>query len=355
MFVITNRAIHPNRRGLAQLGASPSEHGPNELRIVEATKRNGKWAATVLPDVLTDAMKQQVGITEAGDVFASEYVARSLQQRIRRHVLFYVHGFNNDIGDVLDQADALRKLYGMEVIAFSWPARGGGAVSGTLSYKRDKKAALASVGALDRTIEKLRTFLCRFNDELLTSIVATASATHPGNAAARDTMIAQESERLCPYRVSAVFHSMGNYLFKHALLSSSYDSGQTVFDNVILAAADTNNADHERWVDRISVRRRVYVTINEDDYALRASRIKLGDAQRARLGHYLRELDSRRAMYVDVTGLEDVDSSHAYFLDSAKQNTEIRGFFRRAFRGEAAETQLWFHASENVYRFWPPM
>ena len=166
-------------------------------------------------------------------------------------------------------------------------------------------------------------------------------------------MIATESERLCPYNVSAIFHSMGNYPFKHALLSDSYDSRETVFDNVILAAADANNDDHPRWVDQINVRRRIYVTINEDDYALRASRMKIGDAQRARLGHYLRKLNSTSATYVDFSGLGDVGNSHSYFLGKPTENTAIRDFFRSAFRGESAETRLWYHPAEQVYRFWP--
>ena len=75
----------------------------------------------------------------------------------------------------LEQSEALRKTYKMEVLAFSWPARGGGAVSGTLSYKRDKGIAQLSVGALDRTISKIHEILKKFNEELM-HLAATRDA-----------------------------------------------------------------------------------------------------------------------------------------------------------------------------------
>ena len=43
----------------------------------------------------------------------------------------------------------------------------------------------------------------------------------------------------------------------------------------------------------------LHITINEDDHALRVSRMKPGEQQLARLGHYVRGLDSRQAVYVD--------------------------------------------------------
>ena len=68
--------------------------------------------------------------------------------------------------------------------------------------------------------------------------------------------------------------------------SSVYLGTRLLFDNVILAAADTNNERHADWVDKIRCRKRVFITINENDGALLASRIKSGPEQLARLGHY---------------------------------------------------------------------
>lgn len=365
MFIVTNREVNESEKNpIDRFGAKPNSEGPNELRIVEATKVGRHWRTKVLGDFCTNAMIAEAGIdkndpkvpkNEQGQVYCTEYVAQKLRAAVkdqRRHVLLYVHGFNNDMLDVLEQTEKLRKTYGMEVVAFSWPAHGGGAIEGTLSYKRDKMTARVSVGALGRTIDKVHKFVTRFNDELMAEVIAKANEAHPNNPSRRDAAIASGAERVCRFRVSALFHSMGNYLFKHAMLSPIFDSQETVFDNVILAAADANNEDHARWVDQINTRHRIYITINEDDFALRASRMKLGDAQQARLGHYTRNLNATRATYIDFTELDSVGNSHSYFIDGPARDAAVKRFFRKAFQGKSAETDLWYHPADNVYRFW---
>ena len=367
MFIVTNREINDRKRGLNKFGGKPNPEGANELRIVEAIKEGRDWKVYILPDELTDddklavRLKREVGLKDPKDpadpsipYYASDYVAARLQRSIpkdRRHILLYVHGFNNDMKDVLDQAHALGTKYRMEVIAFSWPALGGGAISGTLNYRRDKVTARLSVGALDRTIDKLHTFVKQANLKLMAKITREADRKFPDNPVERDAFIAQTAEDECPYCVSALFHSMGNYLFKHALLSDIFQSRAPVFDNVILAAADTNNEGHAKWVDMINCRGRVFITINEDDYALGASTLKLGDTQHARLGHYLRKLDAQRPIYVDFTEVDQVGKAHTYFIGGPTRNKKVARFFRHAFRGKRSETILKYHSDANIYRF----
>lgn len=50
--------------------------------------------------------------------------------------------------------------------------------------------------------------------------------------------------------------SQGNYLLKHALLPNSTEANPLLFDNVVLAAADTNNANHRDFVDKIRYNQR---------------------------------------------------------------------------------------------------
>lgn len=69
-----------------------------------------------------------------------------------------------------------------------------------------------------------------------------------------------------------------------------------LFDNILLVAADTNNKAHESWVNKIVVQNRVYIVINEDDFALVASRAKLDDKQPARLGHFVQNLIAEQAI-----------------------------------------------------------
>jgi len=127
-------------------------------------------------------------------VYASWYAFRKIIDRALadrnnpKHIVFFVHGFNNALEDVVLRCDLLVKTYGVEVVAFSWPANGGG-IRGVASYLDDKRDAQASVVAFDRAMDK---------------------------------------------------------------------------------GANVNNAMHAEWIDHLHPRSRLYVTINEDDGALRA-------------------------------------------------------------------------------------
>jgi hypothetical protein len=80
-----------------------------------------------------------------------------------------------------------------------------------------------------------------------------------------------------------------------------------------------------------------------------ASRMKVGEEQQARLGHYPYNLNSRRAVYVNFTDATHVGDSHAYFEEGPLKNRTVRKFFLQAFNGERAETGLEFDASSNIF------
>lgn len=373
MFVVTNRDLHPDRKGLDQFGKRVNPAGPNELRMVEVTRSRGGWKVEVVPDELDDAWRERAGIDAdwlrsmgfppGGPVHGSSYVAKRVLERVNparagmegsgRNLLVFVHGFNNDLKDVVERAASFEKNYGVEVLAFSWPANGGGA-AGVASYLSDKNDAKVSVGALDRMLAKLSDMLVRFNASWVEEIHLRAAAKHPDNEQLRRELVARTIDQGCPFTVSLIAHSMGNYLYKHVLLSTASMGTGLIFDNVVLAAADANNKDHALWVDRIRARRRVFVTINEDDSALRVSRMKLGEAQLARLGHYPYELLAQRAVYVDFTNAPKVSGSHAYFEGGPLQNARVKRFFKDAFNGLDAERRLPYDVARNTYRLqWP--
>jgi len=359
MFLITNREVDQKKKDVDAFLKTPNRLGPNELRCAEATKVGGKWRVDILEDQCTPAMLASAGIDAPGPHPASRYVAHKLLLRLRaRHkkekrvpaLAFFVHGYNNDVESVLERAQGFEELYGVEVIVFTWPANGGG-LGGVASYLSDKRDALASVGALDRAIQKLEGYLKELNEAQRQRIEAEAYVEHAGDADAWDDHYARALLRACPFTVNLVLHSMGNYIFKHFMGSSTYGGNRLVFDNVVLAAADTNNPGHVEWLDRVQCRRRVYVTINENDIALRASRMKTGEEQKARLGHYPYDLASRRVVYVDFTRAREVGDSHAYFEGKpATRNQAVRDFFRRALNGEVAEDRLTYDVARNLYR-----
>lgn|SRR3990167_317108 len=357
MFIVTNRDVKPSASGLKQLGLKPNSEGPNELRLVEAEKVGGKWAIKILPNVLTASMRKAVGLANTSEVkYASEYVARVINERIQKqqkNLLFFVHGYNNDVEAVLDRAQMLEELYGVEVLSFSWPANGGGA-AGVASYKSDKRDARASVGALDRCLgrmeELFRNLIGERNKALAVKVDEKIKAGV--NSERRDALLIELQEKTCPFTVNMIAHSMGNYLYEHTLLSVSSYANLLLFDNVILVAADTNNLDHPKWVDRIPCRKSVYITINENDQVLRIARAKIGDDQLPRLGHYRHNLEAKQAVYVDFTNATGVGGSHAYFEGEtvADMASAPYRFFYKTLNGQSAHDDLTFDSGTKAYR-----
>jgi len=354
MYIVTNREIVKKTDTVELLGERPNRNGPNELRILKARRVNRRWKLALLPDELTPAEKKRLGLAVGGDYYASHLAALETIERARRlkkNILFFVHGFNNDVKSVLDRAAALERRYGLIVVPFSWPANGGG-LKGITSYKSDKRDALASKGALDRTLGIMQNHLKIVTELVRDKFWREAEDRHPNDAEKRNSLYTELVDRECPVTINMMAHSMGNYLFKHVMKSSASEGTQLLFDNVLLVAADTNNKDHREWMDNIRVRRRIFVTINELDKALAVSRAKSGDEQLTRLGHSVDDLESRRAVYINFTGGKAVGTSHAYFEGSTiEKNPRIRTFFREALNGLDAEKRLNYKASRNVYEF----
>lgn len=359
MFIVTNRRVDPDESGLNKLGKRPNEKGNNELRVVEASRRGNGFAIEVLPDEIGQAEAAgyidefSLDLDPDAQHYASLRVACHLVRRLRakkRHLLVLVHGYNNEIKDVLRAAFEIEKKYNVEVLPFSWPANGGG-VHGKLSYLSDKRDARASTGALERTLKMVHYFLLKISQSSREVLRKKAFEKFPDNAERRDARYAKLLRKECPFTINAMFHSMGNYLYKQMLKSTISEGNQLIFDNVVLCQADTNNAGHAEWVDRIRHNRRVFITLNENDYALKLSRIKPGDAQRARLGHFVKRLDSRIAYYVNMTGASWVKESHSPFGEPAEKNDELAAFFRQAFAGEPAEQGLRYREEGNWYEF----
>ncbi|MEM1435280.1 MAG: alpha/beta hydrolase [Pseudomonadota bacterium] len=364
MYLVTNRALDSSRRGLNKFLSTSGQEGALNLRIVEiaGTRRNPTVA--VLDDQLSAAavrrLNRQHDLNLDPEVpqYQSVAVACELFARARaerKHILFYVHGYNNDVSAVVDAARELEANYPeLIVVPFSWPAKGGGSLSGTANYLDDKRDARASSGALDRVFGIVRRLHLLLTEAESRRLWTRTLEKYPDNPErAREHYVALQS-RVCRVTLNLLCHSMGNYVLKYAAIPSETNIRRPVFDNVCLVAADCNNHDHVPWLGEIDCRGGVYVVINEDDYALRWSRIKPGEEQQRRLGHYLKNLAAPNAIYVDLTRAPGVGESHGYFKGEVIRNSaKLRRFFNRLFTGEHPEryvSQLKFDAGSNAYR-----
>lgn len=370
LFVVTNRAYRKNSsNGGYRLLDSPNNKGAKELRVFEAVPADEEltdWRLELIPDRPRNKDFQAAGVEPARrrrSYRGSDLVAARLVQRLRsadRNLVVFIHGYNNTPLDALRRAWRLGQRYGVEVLVFTWPANGGGDdlfedLHGKASYLSDKSDARASTEALDRALSRLQAQLTELNEGARVQAEKEAREAHPDSLEKRrEMMVKLLRSRACPFRVTLLAHSMGNYVLKKTLLTSDERlSVDTIFDNVILKAADTNHEDHARWVERLRAIRRVYITINQEDDALRLSAMKIGDTQKPRLGNTLAEQDAAGATYIDCTGY--VGDRHSYFdeadLDRERGEAEpLTEFFGLALDGAIAEEGMPYRAATNTYR-----
>lgn len=359
MYFITNRAFDSQRKGFKKLRKHPHPKGPNELSAVSIRGVKSP-KVELLENTLESSEVTELKDNYCLDIdpectqFASLRVACEVfkeAQRTKKSVVIYVHGYNNDLRDIYTTALEIEELYNVIVVPFTWPANGGGALSGTLSYLADKRDARASDDALNRFIGIIGQYHRMLTETTRKSLQTQSAAKHPDNPTKQRELLAYLLDKHCNISVNLLCHSMGNYVLKHALTSSLAESRQLVFDNIILAAADTNNEGHEQWVETLRCRHDLFILINGNDFALSWSRRKPGEEQKARLGHYLRSLNSESAMYIDFTNSKGVGRSHSYFDENtAKKNRTVRRFFEKVFSAKNILPYLGYHPHNNTYQ-----
>ncbi|MDA1073164.1 MAG: alpha/beta hydrolase [Proteobacteria bacterium] len=364
MYLITNRDLDESKTGLAIFESTPSKEGVNNLRVVKIGGKMKNPTVDVQPDVVDPVRVAQLKKLYRLDIDEGEVHYRSLEvacllfrqaRKEKKHLLFYVHGYNNDVADIIHTANALETQYkDVIVVPFSWPAKGGGALSGTANYIDDKRDARASSGALDRVFQHLRALHLMLLEAQNEDLWAECIEAHGENlVAARADFVAAQVD-VCKITINLLCHSMGNYVLKYATFPGGSSIRRLIFDNVCLIAPDTNNHEHAAWVSRIEARGGVYITINENDHALQWARRKPGDEQRPRLGHYLKALNAPNATYIDVSRATGIGDQHSYFHgDVIDRNSRVKRLFQKLFTGDRPErftSHMEYLGDLNAYR-----
>lgn len=304
MLLATNRRLDPAHFqgdiGDDQaFGEELSSQGASDLRFAQVSRANDSWRVQLVnePAVLT------------ADTLPSRSVFRDLAQRCSqtgRHCLFYIHGYDKPFAESLEQGWLLQERYGVEVVLFSWPSNSGGFKLS--EYRKARRDAQASFGALDSLLEKYGRYL------------------HGWLVDADDRALLA-----CRSTTNLMAHSLGNYLLEHYVLSQAYQAETRLFTNVVLSQADVNASDHLKWVDRAGVGQRVYVTVNENDKILGWSET----VNPPRLGRTLAFAGTGRAAYVDFTSARGVRNKHQ--LWGEVRNANVTGFFDTVFKGGRGE------------------
>ena len=303
LIVITNRNLNEGESGEKLFGERTNKKGAGEIRLAHASKSsNGEWHVSLVeeaPDITNN------GILPSRIVFRESW---SELKGSGRSTVLYVHGYNTSFVDSLEEAWDIKKTYDVEVVLFSWPSNPGGILpTGYTEYRLAARTANASSPAFESALAKLSTYLRELGND-----------------------------PECDISLNLMCFSQGNFLFQKYVESLFFDGDTRIFDNILLMQADVDNPGHERWTGELRYCRRIYVTINENDWVLRTSDV----VNRERLGASTNNLISKHVRYVDFTDTEGIGKKHGYFRSQQLPNDRVKDFFKLVLTGYRAERGL---------------
>ena len=114
-----------------------------------------------------------------------------------KQLLLFVQGYNNDMKDVLKTANELEEHYDVIVVPFSWPANGGGKVSGAAAYLSDKDDARSSATALHRAVQKVQFYHQLLTENVKEKCLLDALEKHPDNRELALALFTRLMEQKC--------------------------------------------------------------------------------------------------------------------------------------------------------------
>ena len=210
------------------------------------------------------------------------WTRRSLRGKAKRHVLVFVHGFNNKFEDAVFRFAQIVHDSGAEVapVLFTWPSRGS-----VLAYGYDRESTNYSRNALETLLRDL----------------------------SRDPNVGE---------ITVLAHSMGNWLILESLRQMAIRDRRVAprIRNVILAAPDVDmDLAREAFRDIGRDRPKLTLMVSGNDQALAVSRLVWGDS--VRLGAidptaepYRSELGRENVAVLNLSGVKGEDPlNHAKF------------------------------------------
>jgi esterase/lipase superfamily enzyme len=317
IYLITNRSISNNR-----ISTSGKERGSSSFRIarcsidstakmedavsyellkdIDSTTQYRKRRGSSKPQIMTSLLDKIENLKGSERLFAELYQSLSNAEDGCSDVLFFIHGFANDMDSTLKNIYQLNKLY-IEpkdspiehLVYFSWPTIGHMA----LTYWNDQEDAQIAGMVVARIFSLLRGFYI--------------------------DMFEIGAHERCKHRIHLMAHSMGNQVLAHALESIGKSKLFQVFEEVFLLNADVEYdvfEPNEPFARLTPLSERTTMYTHRSDDALRISRFTKNFNRRlGSKGPMNPEKLAEDVFVVDTTNAkQDLDTS---FFSSVKEKT----------------------------------
>jgi hypothetical protein len=202
----------------------------------------------------------------------------------QKDVVIFVHGFGYSFSNILEGSYALKNLYNLNVISFSWASNNKG--------KNERETFEMAKRNIDKSLNSFSNFILYFQS--------------------------YKKNELKEVRTTLFLHSLGNYFMQKLIEDTLYLNFQiNLFDNVVFNAPAVNLKNHQMWLEKMNFQKRIYITNNKNDFILRGARYLQHAVQ---LGVKAKKPLAENATYVNLTKAIGLNLSlikgrgHNYFL-----------------------------------------
>ncbi len=193
-----------------------------------------------------------------------------------KDIVLYGEGMGKDFPADVDRATRLTRVYNVTTLMFDWPTYRP-YMSGGKNYR---KARFQST--------RVSIALCELFNEL------EKIKTEIKNDSANLTLL---------------LHSLGNRLIKEAVTNNFIKTKTKLFDNIVLNAPCVKMRGHRKWLEKLDIQDKIYLTRNNKDRTLLLAKLAGFTEQ---LGRRSALRKAKNAIYLNFSPV--LEREHNYFL-----------------------------------------
>ena len=240
-----------------------------------------------------------------------------LEQNPHKNFVFYVHGRGKHPQKAFNYLPKFQSEYNVVTMMFTWD-------SWSNWYTRPAENALEEAPRLITCLEEFQKF--KENNKTLFK------------------------NRLAHF----ILHSMGNIILKEILEQYPVlQLDQLLFDSIILNAADVPSKNHNEWLQKLQLSKKVYVTLNGDDIVLAASRhIDFSGQGTRRLGTRFEDPvlwdfnNSIKFYYLDFDRISFLGHRH-FFTSEGSREKYVTQIYRYLLTAKVGDFPVKYKASSQ--------
>lgn len=215
-----------------------------------------------------------------------------------KDIVMYGEGMGKEFPGDVDRATRLTRIYNVTTLMFDWPTYRPN-LSGGKNYK---KARIQST--------EVSKVLCNLFTEL---------------------------EKLKPaikndaVNLTLLLHSLGNRLIKEAVMNNFISTKTKLFDNIVLNAACVKMRRHRKWLEKLNIQDKIYLTRNNKDRTLLLAKLAGFTEQ---LGRRSAIRKAKNAIYLNFSPV--LEKEHNYFLmtNVLARHPDLKTIYSDIFHGK---------------------